>query len=189
MNADNEYTVITGFIPVYDDNGNMISDGQKDYIYDWANRLIEVRESGQIVMKYTYDALNRRVSESDILSTTRTHIYNGSEVIEEYVNGILDKVHTYGAGTDNLLMTKTQGQKYYYSKNKKQSITAITDSVGNLVERYKYSAYGLMKIFNAQGQEITTTGSTIGNRYGSPADVGMLKQAFGIIEVGCTLRY
>ena len=31
-------------ILTYDANGNLTSDGTKDYVYDWLNRLVEVNK-------------------------------------------------------------------------------------------------------------------------------------------------
>ena len=53
--------------------------------------------------------------------------------------------------------------KYYYSRNQQYSITGLTDSSGNVVERYVYDAYGNTIIYDAVG---TTTRSY--SNYGNP---------------------
>jgi RHS repeat-associated protein len=164
VNADNEYDTITGLIPVYDANGNMTSDGDKDYTYDWANRLVEVLEGGATTVEYTYDALNRRVTK--LATQQTTYIYDGGQVIEEYVGTSLERTYVYGAYIDDPIMVDHSGQRFYYVKDRQYSITAITDASGNIVELYEYSAFGLMTIFDSSNQDITATGSTIGNPYG-----------------------
>lgn len=165
VNDDNEYSSITGKTPVYDQNGNMVSDGLQDYVYDWADRLIEVWEGGQIITQYSYDALNRRVTK-DMTQTAdvTTYVYHDSQVLEEITNGSLDITYVYGDYIDDPIMAVHQGNRYYFHKDRQFSIIAVTDSSANVVERYEYSAYGLMTIYDASDQVITD--STIGNPYG-----------------------
>jgi hypothetical protein len=59
------------------------------YTYDWANRLIKVEVDGGVgyetTGEYTYDALSRRVTNTDRRSETTTrYVYDGGQVIEEY---------------------------------------------------------------------------------------------------------
>ncbi|MBI9087501.1 MAG: RHS repeat-associated core domain-containing protein, partial [Desulfobacterales bacterium] len=167
VNADNEYNFITGLNPAYDANGNLVSDGTHNYVYDWANRLNEVWIGGQKIAEYTYDATNRRVSKSVTASAeTVTFVYNDGQVIEEYLNGSLARTYTYGAYIDDPLMVEYGGQRYFCLKDRRYSVTALTDAAGAIVERYEYSAYGRMTIYDAAGQDITASGSTIGNPYG-----------------------
>jgi RHS repeat-associated protein len=69
ITAMNEYDSFAGVAQTHDDNGNLTSDGEKTLVYDFANRLLEVWKPGEagaqptLVARYTYDALNRRVSK------------------------------------------------------------------------------------------------------------------------------
>ena len=167
VNADNEYTFITGMNPAHDANGNLVSDGTRNYVYDWANRLSEVWSGGQKLAEYTYDATNRRVSKYlPPSSESFTFVYNDGQVIEEYLNSSLARTYTYGAYIDDPLMVEYGGQRYFYLKDRRYSVTGLTDTAGSIVETYEYSAYGRMTIYDASGQDITATGSTIGNPYG-----------------------
>ncbi len=62
---------------------------------------------------------------------------------------------TYSSG--NALAT------YHYLKDHQNSIIALTDSSGTVVETYEYDAYGNTKVFDTSGTELTT--SSFGNRY------------------------
>lgn len=164
-NSDNEYTSITGMSPQHDANGNLTSDGTKQYVYDWANRLVEVREGGNQVGRYTYDGLNRRVTkyvnQSSLLTT---YVYDGSQIIEELESATLARSYVYGDYLDDPLMVEdAQGTPYFYLKDRQYSVIAIVNAAGQVVERYEYGAFGLMKIYNADGQEITE--SQVGNIY------------------------
>ena len=68
-------------------------------------------------------------------------------------------------------------QRYYYSRNQQYSITALTDSSGNIVERYRYDAYGNTVILSPTGE--VRDQSSVGNvfmytgRYNHP-EIGLM---------------
>jgi YD repeat-containing protein len=48
---------------MYDANGNLMNNGNKTFVYDDDNRLIEVKNaSGATIASFTYDQLGRRIS-------------------------------------------------------------------------------------------------------------------------------
>ncbi len=53
---------------------------------------------------------------------------------------------------------------YYYHNNAQQSIMALTDETGIIVESYSYTAYGTRTIYGANGTKIRA--SNFGNNYG-----------------------
>ena len=67
-------------------------------LYDWANRLMQVKQGTIVQQDYFYDALNRRVQSKDhtgaVVAATE-YVYHGSRVIEEYNDGFLDKAFVY----------------------------------------------------------------------------------------------
>ena len=164
-NDDNEYTSIDGTAYTHDANGNLTSDGTKDYVYDWADRLIRVEESSQILAEYTYDAVNRRVTKT-VGTTATTFIYDETDVIEEYTDGVFDRAFVYRNTIDKPILLETGSQLYYYITGRQGSVRAIVDDTGALVESYEYTPFGLMTIYDNQGQDITATGSAIGNPFG-----------------------
>ena len=149
-NPDNEYTSITGITPVNDARGNMTGDGTRVYVYDRANRLVEVREGGQAVAQYTYDALNRRVTKYVVQnSLTTRYIYDGSQVIEEHENGLPARTYVYGLYVDDpLMMEISAGQSYLYLKDRQYSVTALANDTGQIIETYDYSAFGHMQMLD-----------------------------------------
>ncbi len=167
-NDDNEYASVDGTAYTYDNNGNLTSDGIKDYIYDWADRLIQVENSGQVLAAYTYDALNRRVTRV-VGTEATTFVYDGSDVIEEYTDGVFDRSFVYGSTIDEPILLETGGLLYYYVAGRQGSVRVIADDTGALVESYEYSPFGLMTIYDNQDQDITVTGSTIDNPFGYTA--------------------
>ncbi|MCK5887350.1 MAG: RHS repeat-associated core domain-containing protein, partial [Alcanivorax sp.] len=57
----------------------------------------------------------------------------------------------------------TTSNTYYAIKDHQNTVIALTDSNGSVVESYEYDAYGTTRIFDASGTELTT--SAYGNRY------------------------
>ncbi|MRR13129.1 RHS repeat protein, partial [bacterium] len=83
----------------YDDAGNMTSDGDLDYVYDSANRLVAVRDASTeaTLATYAYDHMNRRVSSMEGSATTFYH-YDGATpnvIAETDGNGATIASYTY----------------------------------------------------------------------------------------------
>src|SRR5579864_4351744 len=71
----------------YDNKGNLIDDGVFEYVFDFDDRLLEIRRKadGQQVVRYTYDACARRMwqSRSGGNSGEVTAIWDGWRRVEE----------------------------------------------------------------------------------------------------------
>ncbi len=59
--------------------------------------------------------------------------------------------YVYGSYVDEPLLMKTPVDRFYYSSNHLYSVAAITDQSGQVVERYKYDAYGRQGILASNG--------------------------------------
>jgi RHS repeat-associated protein len=155
-NQVNEYTNICGTSQTHDGNGNLTDDGTNTYEYDYENRLTKVtRKSDSVVLgEYRYDALSRRV-EKEISGTITTFVYDGSRVIEERQGGPVVAEYVFGSGIDEVLTMDRGGSTYYYHANSLGSIVALTDSAGNIVEHYRYDAYGKPEIYVGPGADAT----------------------------------
>ena len=115
---------------------------------------------------YTYDVLNRRViREGD--NQYEAYVYDGNQVVADLYYGDLLRTYVWGPGIDNLMSftdySTATPTTYYAVKDHQNSVIAMVNASGSVVESYEYDAYGNTKIFNASGTELTT--SAIGNRY------------------------
>ena len=68
---------------------------------------------------------------------------------EEYKSGTRINAYVYGEGIDDAIVM-TESVDRYYVKDNRRSITALTDSSGNVVEIYRYSTFGHMTIYAPQ---------------------------------------
>ena len=156
----------------YDAAGNtttLIYNASRRLDLEWNSRyeLVAAYTNGALAEKYEYDAFGRRTLISDG-TTTNYLIYDGPHVIAETdAIGTLQRSYTYGPGIDNILsMSIHSGQQsghYRYLKNQQNTVLAILNSSGIIVERYQYDAWGNAEIFDAAGKTLAM--SLLGNRY------------------------
>lgn len=173
-NEVNEYTDICGVGQTYDDNGHLTADVTKVYEYDYENRLIKaIRQVDSVVLgEYGYDALSRRV-EKIVSGVTTRFIYDEDRVIEERLGGAVEAEYVYGSWIDEVLTMDRGGATYYYHTNALGSIVALTDAGGNIVEHYRYDAYGQPEIYVGPGidglwftdDDVVANYSPVGNPY------------------------
>ncbi|MCZ2341706.1 MAG: hypothetical protein LC104_07905, partial [Bacteroidales bacterium] len=84
--------------PAYDRNGNMLSDDTgKVFVYDAWNRLVAVKDSESVILQtYSYDGMNRRITNA--IDGIATHLYYSDmwQVLEERVSGEVKIQHAWG---------------------------------------------------------------------------------------------
>jgi len=153
----------------YDDNGNLVSDGQMTFEYDGENQLVAVQVAGSWRSEFRYDGmLRRRVRVEKVwqnsqwvtASETR-YIYDGMLVIQErdannlpavsYTRGSDLSGTRQGAGgiggllarADNrLLIAGDPSAHACYHADGNGNITALANGTQGIVARYLYDPYG-----------------------------------------------
>jgi uncharacterized protein RhaS with RHS repeats len=78
---------------------------------------------------------------------------------------VLARRYVYGTYVDEPLALVTPTAKYYYHTNHLYSVAALTDTNRNVVERYRYDAYGERTVLAANGTTVLV-GSNYGNQVG-----------------------
>jgi len=163
-NSVNEYVYVGNQRLMYDRNGNMTSDGNLQMFYDHNNMLVEIRTE-QYVFHQRFDAIGRRlmVQFSDGLMETRYFWHDGQQVIYEEVSGLTEPYrYVWGNGIDEALVRFGNGGIWYLD-NQLGSVMGLTDSSGQIVERYSYDVYGAVTAYDSSGQQIPVT--NYDNRY------------------------
>jgi len=132
----------------HDQKGNLTQnkDGSL-YTWDFDNQLAFSNAGTPTVnASYSYDALGRRVSKSSG-NTITVFVHSDYQILTEYKSingGSFTETQSFVYATyldDPIVIINTNGT-YFYHSNQQFSIGAITDSNGNLSERYGYNAYG-----------------------------------------------
>jgi|GEM_PF-2353245 len=139
----NQYNTIGGSTVGYDSNGNL--DNFDDYIFthNQQNQLtgIEMSSIGHNVTML-YDGLGRRQSKSGPLGFTQ-YLYDGDHIIAEYdATGAVIGTFIYGASIDQPLALKRGGDTYFYHLDERNSVVALSESTGKLIEQYTYDPFG-----------------------------------------------
>ena len=147
--------------PVYDADGNMTSDGSNSFAYNGAHRLINI--NGGATATYKYDPLGRRIEKTTAAGTVKYYFLDIDVIEERDGAGAVMATYVYGTDVDEVLNMQRGGQDYYYHTDALGSVEAITDNVGNVVERYEYDPYGAVKIYDGSYSE--RSASAIGNPY------------------------
>jgi RHS repeat-associated protein len=166
----NRLTQNSSFTYTYDADGNL--SGKTDLVssehsalnFDSENALTGAN-TGSAIWTYRNDAIGRRIEKSSgtFSGQALRYIYDGMNILAEIddVNNLV-RIYSNARTTDELLMLRmSNGNEYLYHQDALNSIDALSDSSGNLVENYSYSGYGRTELRNAVGTHLAT--STIGN--------------------------
>jgi RHS repeat-associated protein len=90
--------------------------------------------------------------------------YDGWNLIEEHsATGSELARYVHGVRTDELLVRTTTAGTFYYHHDALGSTIALTDSTGNVIERYSYDVYGAPTFEDGNGNAISNSAS--GNRF------------------------
>ena len=160
------------FPQVYDANFNQTDDGSAfTFVYDANDQLQQVKDrgTGVVLARYSYDAFGRRVEKSVPMAPRGARVtryyYSDQRIIEERnERDTVQAIYTYGTYIDEPLTMDRGGERFYYHSNKQFSTYALTDSSGQIVERYSYTPYGQATTFDAAYQDAGFT-SRVGNPF------------------------
>jgi RHS repeat-associated protein len=154
---------------VYDDNGNLTSDGLRGLGYDAENQLVQVTVTNNWRSKFTYDGFGRRRVRTEyvwqnnawVVQAVVRYVYDGLLVMQER-DGNNVPVVTYTRGrdlsgsrqraggiggllarTDNAILTGgASGAHAYYHADGNGNVTLLATDKATVVARYLYDPFG-----------------------------------------------
>ena len=178
-NMMNEYREVNGVRREYDTNGSPKGDDRRRYYFDAFDRLVKVTDpqNNQVKVLYSYDSSGRRLSADylDINGQTKalSLVYWQEQVLEEWTReanpSMLARFSTNffqqtkdtndldGDGDHNEWLS------YFVYKDVLGSAVVAIDANAQIIERYKYTAYGHPTISNNDETQ-TYDRSLVGNR-------------------------
>ena len=167
------YSVVTNATFLYNAAGcitNIAHTGSASYsdnlALDWDERYrLTGADDGTSEIGYGYDVQGRKVSRT-VGGTTEYYMYDGNQIVADVnASGNILRSYVWGVGIDNLLSftDHTTTNIYYPIKDHQNTILALANESGDIVETYDYDAYGRTKVFSATGTQLTA--SAYGNRY------------------------
>ncbi len=162
----NQITGISGAQNVnftYDIRGNLSFDGFFFKKYDAENRLVTDSSSPTNVIHYAYDAFNRRV-KTVVNGDLHTYTYSGTQAIEE--RNQADQLISSTVFMNFLapVSIDKNGHRYFYHQDELNSVEALSNENGRLLERYRYDVYGQLSREDSLGNPLTA--SLTGNKFG-----------------------
>jgi RHS repeat-associated protein len=155
-NTENELTQDSGYTYEYDSLGNLtkresLIDLTDLTTYTWDARNLLIAVDGPINdTNYAYDARNRRVAKT-VNSATTQYVHDGLNVLLEYDGaGNLLARNTH-AGLDQLCVRDEVAAltAYYICQDGISSVLSVSDDNGNVLQRYRYSAFGEQQVLDA----------------------------------------
>ncbi len=158
--------------PAYDAAGNMTTmpepgseDTALNCTYDAWNRLVEVQSGSTVLATYSYDGLNRRITETAGGHTTAFFYDTNDQVLEERVDGATSANVQYVWGlrnVDDLVLRDRNngaggnlgktgsglGERLYALQDANWNVVALVDTNGAVQDRFTYTAYGTATALN-----------------------------------------
>jgi len=149
---------------LYDQNGNMTSDGTKCYEYNDANQLKKVKQcsNNQLIAEYVYDYKGKRlVKKNYVNGVLNNTVYSPTDEYEtkKKADGTTENTTYYTANNEVVAKKNPDGSINYYHNDHLGSNSVLTNQSGAVVEKTTYEPYGEVKTggtkskFQYTGQE------------------------------------
>jgi RHS repeat-associated protein len=146
FNNLNQITDVSGQTYSYDANGNLLSDGQRNYSWDAEDRLIKITYPAQSgsQTQFTYDGLGRRVAIGSTptgggSSATTNYLWCGDRICEARNSaGALQRSYF----DEGEFLAGSPGQSLYYGADQIGSVRRVFASDSN-APVYDYDPFGV----------------------------------------------
>lgn len=159
----NEVTKLNGVAEyTHDANGNLTKAFEWDYIYNDADQLMEVKQSGVTKAKYEYNADGLRTKKELVQEgKTELYYYNGDKLVY-----ITDGSHNLkyfflrdikGKSVNMIDYSGATPVTYWYLYDGHGNVVGLSDKNGNEVASYEYDAWGSIL---SQSSTVTTGDGT-----------------------------
>ena len=129
---------VNGIDLTYDDNGNVLIYGEKEYTWN-SGRNLESIVDGDKKYSYTYDETGIRTSKT--VNGVTTYFNTKDGVILSQTDGTNTMYFQYDTSGTPLGFV-LNGTQYFYITNQMGDVLAITDTNGDIVANYEYDAWG-----------------------------------------------
>jgi RHS repeat-associated protein len=136
----NQLTNLSGQALTWDADGNLLSDGTRNYSWDAENRLVAITYPGQpgTQTSFAYDGLGRRTAITGVSGTTTSHLWCGSRICQaRNASGAVTREYF----AEGEYVPGSPAQPYYYGVDQLGSVRRVYASTTN-ASAYDYDAYG-----------------------------------------------
>ena len=128
-----------------------------DLIWNGQYQLVSVSTNGAFAESYSYDALGRRVTTTNLAGTER-HVYDDSwQVVADLdEDGNVLRSYVWGEGIDRILAVKIGSRTYTALTDVQGTVWGYADEQGDIVARWTYDAWG-----NALTEEVDASAAEL----------------------------
>ncbi len=158
-NYQNQATRVGGNYLAFDNNGNTRTDENgRQYVYDAWDRLVEMKTSGGVrIARFSFDALGRRVTETDN-GPAKDFYYSAQwQLLEERHSGAAKAQYVWSPVYVDALVLRDRNndtnpdleERRYVQQDANFNVTALTNPSGGVSERYVYDPYGTPTVLQA----------------------------------------
>lgn len=141
----------------YDPNGNLISDGEKTYAYDALDRLIGLR-IGDRHITYEYDYRDRRITKKEA-DRQISYLYQDQKEIGAFEKERPLQLRLLGKGKGAeigaAVACEFGGKPFVPVHDHQGNCIALLNLKGELVESYRYNAFGLVEALDKEGGSLS----------------------------------
>ncbi len=138
----------------YDKAGNRVMKNNWKYTYDAENKLLSaINGSTSISLKRGPLGYVSEIRNGTAVSFP---LYDGlNEILRLAPGGNLEQKVIWGPGINEPISFSTNNEMFYFHLNHLNSVVAITNNAGTILERYLYEPYGSFKIYNSSWEYIS----------------------------------
>lgn len=163
----------------YDQNGNVIADGDQNYVWDYNNRITSITPDGIVAspVSYGYDASGTRVSVATATATTvyPSQFYNTSGAISGA--GVQKHIFAGDSVVATIKGSGTGASLFALQSDHLGSTTVVSDASGALAETVDYFPFGSIR------QNSTPAGNSeqrkfIGQEYDAATELSYLEARY-----------
>jgi RHS repeat-associated protein len=165
VNVLDGYDTFGGATASFDDGGTLKTLGNEAYQVDFFGEVVSASK-GSNQRTFTYDALGRRVRETDpATGATTRYTFDGTRrVAQVNADGTWLAAVDGAALDEHVALVSSVGQRHYLHQDRMHSVYLVTDQNANPSEWTSYTAYGEATLTNALG--VPLDASAVGNRFG-----------------------
>ena len=155
-NIVNQYTQINTAVPTYDQDGNMLTNGEWSYLWNGENRMISAQTTTRKV-EFAYDYMGRCFERKEYTAENGSWnldkaiyiVYDEYKQIAEYVNVELHQQYAWDvAGLDTVAFMGKNNSTYMYWTDGNKNVLKLFDATGILAS-YSYDPFG--KVATSEG--------------------------------------
>lgn len=147
----------------FDGDGRCTEDHRYRYTYNALGQVVEIRdlESGLIVVSQEFDPAGRVFRRTQDTKTYE-QIHIGFRMLQrsELSSGVITQF-TSGCGADEIVM-ESNGENRYPLQDHSLNVLLYTDDSANVLERYRYSPFGEVRLFSPQGDTVRSSSAIDG---------------------------